>query len=352
MGVSQHEFKGVAMVQKVGIDADEFDRRTQPFRRELLAHCYRMLGSVDEAEDLVQETYLRAWRFYDGFRERSTLRAWLYRIATNACLSALEHRDRRVLPSSLSDPAADPDAQPGPVDPDVAWLQPIPDTLVTTESEDPATIVVTHESLRLALLASVQHLPPRQRAVLMLREVLAFPADEVATMLDTTTAAVKSALQRARARLDDVAPTREELSEPIEPRARALLDQYIAGFENADMTALEQALRTDAAIELVGTRTWFSGRATCLRFLTHVIGSPGNWRMIPTIANGQPAAVAYQPDPDGKLHAFGLGVLSVTDAGIARIFVFGGGPDLIATFGLPAVHHDTRGLRGLPTTAS
>ena len=114
------------------------------------------------------------------------------------------------------------------------------------------------------------------------------------------------------------------------------------------MTALEQALRSDAAIELVGTRTWFSGRATCLRFLTHVIGSPGDWQMIPTIANGQPAAVAYQRDRDGKLHAFGLGVLSATDAGIARIFVFGGGPDLIATFGLPAVHHGTGGRHGLP----
>jgi RNA polymerase sigma-70 factor, ECF subfamily len=339
---------GAGMMEKVGIDPDEFDRRTQPFRRELLAHCYRMLGSVDEAEDLVQETYLRAWRFYDGLRERSSLRAWLYRIATNACLSVLQHRDRRVVPSSLGGPAADPDAQPGPVDLDVAWLQPIPDTLVTTESEDPATIAITHESLRLALIASLQHLPPRQRAVLMLRDVLAFPADEVAMMLDTTTAAVKSALQRARARLDDVAPTREELSEPTEPRARALLNQYIAGFENADMTALEQALSTDAAIELVGTRTWFSGRATCLRFLTHVIGSPGDWRMIPTIANGQPAAVAYQRHPDGKLHGFGLGVLSVADAGIARIFAFGGGPELIATFGLPAVHHGPRGLHGSP----
>jgi RNA polymerase sigma-70 factor, ECF subfamily len=130
-----------------------------------------------------------------------------------------------------------------------------------------------------------------------------------------------------------------------------LLDQYIAGFENADMTALEQALRTDAAIELVGTRTWFSGRATCLRCLTHVLGSPGDWRMIPTIANGQPAAVAYQRDLDGKLHAFGLGVLSVTDAGIARIFVFGGGSDLMATFGFPAVYHGTRGRHGLPGTS-
>jgi RNA polymerase sigma-70 factor (ECF subfamily) len=216
---------GVAMMQTLGAeaDADEFDRRTQPFRRELLAHCYRMVGSADEAEDLVQETYLRAWRFYDGFQGRSSLRAWLYRIATNACLTALEHRDRRALPSSLGAPAADPDAQPGPVDLEVAWLQPIPDTLVTPESEDPATIAVTRETLRLALIATLQYLPPRQRAVLILREVLAFPAADVATMLDTTTAAVKSTLQRARARLDEVALARDTLNEPTEPRARALL---------------------------------------------------------------------------------------------------------------------------------
>ncbi len=157
-------------------------------------------------------------------------------------------------------------------------------------------------------------------------------------MLDTTTAAVKSTRQRARARLNEAAPAPDKLSEPTELRARELLEQYIAGFENADMAALEQALRSDAAIELVGTRTWFSGRATCLRFLTHVIGSPGDWRMIPTIANGQPAAAAYQRHRDGNLHAFGLAVLSVTDTGIARSFVFGGGPDLIATFGLPSVH--------------
>jgi RNA polymerase sigma-70 factor, ECF subfamily len=224
-----------------------------------------------------------------------------------------------------------------------------PDTLVTPESEDPATIAVTRDTLRLALVASLQYLPPRQRAVLILREVLAVPAAEVATMLDTTTGAVKSTLQRARARLDEVALARDTLNEPTEPRPRALLDQYIAGFENADIAALEQPLRTDAAIDLVGTRTWFSGRATCLGFLRHVIGSPGDWRMIPTIANGQPAAAAYQRHRDGNLHPFGLAVLTVTDTGIARIFVFGGGPDLIATFGLPAVHH---GTDVLPTTHS
>lgn len=342
--------RGIVMMQKAGVEPDtvEFARRTEPFRPELLAHCYRMLGSAADAEDLVQETFLRAWRSYDRFEGRSSLRSWLYRIATNACLTALEHRGRRALPSSLGSPSAQPDAPPGPADPDVAWLQPIPDGLVTHESQDPATIVASRETLRLALIASLQYLPPRQRAVLILREVLAFPAAEVAAMLDTTTAAVKSALQRARARLDEVAPARDKLSEPTEPRARELLDRYIAGFENADLTALEQALRTDAAIELVGTRTWFAGRATCMRFLTHVIGSPGDWRMIPTIANGQPAAAAYQRHRDGDLYAFGLGVLTVTDTGIARIFVFGG-PDLIATFGLPAV---LPGTDALPTAHS
>ncbi|HEY3263036.1 MAG TPA: sigma factor-like helix-turn-helix DNA-binding protein [Pseudonocardiaceae bacterium] len=146
----------------------------------------------------------------------------------------------------------------------------------SAQREDPATIVASRESLRLALIASLQYLPARQRAVLILREVLGFPATEVATMLDTTTAAVKSALQRARVRLDEADPEHEQISEPADPRARALLDEYIAGFENADMAALERALRTDAAIEMVGTRTWFAGRVTCLRYLTHVIGSPGN----------------------------------------------------------------------------
>jgi RNA polymerase sigma-70 factor, ECF subfamily len=318
----------------VATDADEFARQAEPFRRELLAHCYRMLGSPDEAEDLVQETYLRAWRSYDRFEERSSLRVWLYRIATNACLTALERRGRRALPSGLGAPAEDPDAPTPAADPGVAWLEPIPDAWVTAEA-DPAAVVVSRESLRLALVASLQHLPARQRAVLILREVLAFPAAEVAAMLDTTTAAVKSTLQRARARLDEVAPDRERVVEPTDPRARALLDEYIVGFENADPAALERALRTDAAIEMVGTRTWFSGRATCLRFLTHAIGSPGDWRMVPTAANGQPAAAAYVRDRGGVHRAFGLGVLTVTDAGIARILVFGGGPDLVAKFGLP-----------------
>jgi len=309
--------------------SDEFVRSTEPCRRELVAHCYRMLGSADEAEDVVQETYLRAWRGYDAFEGRSSVRSWLYRIATNACLTAVEQRGRRALPSGLGGPADDPDAPPASADSGVVWLQPIPDALVTPESEDPAAIVAAREWLRLALIASLQYLPARQRAVLLLREVLGFPAAEVGEMLGISTAAVKSALQRARVRLDDFLRRRRDLIEPTEPRARELLGQYIAGFENADTTALEKALRADAAIEMVGTRTWFSGRKTCLRYLAHVIGSAGDWQMFPTLANGQPAATAHY-----RGGAYGLGVLTVTREGISRITVFDGGPGLAARFGI------------------
>jgi RNA polymerase sigma-70 factor, ECF subfamily len=314
----------------------EFEQLAGPFRRELLAHCYRMLGSADEAEDVVQETFLRAWRSYGTFEGRSSLRTWLYRIATNACLSTLEQRGRRALPSGLGGPAGDPDAPPAQAGPQVAWLGPIPDALATPETQDPATILAARASVRLALIASLQYLPARQRAILLLREVLGFSASEVAVMLGISAAAVKSALQRARARLDEVAPTPESIIEPTEPRARELLSQYIAGFENSDTAALEKALRTDAAIELVGTRTWFSGRQTCLRYLGQVIGAPGDWLMTATRANGQPAAVTYCRTEEGTHHALGVAVLTTAPTGIVRITVFPGGPQLVAEFGFPA----------------
>jgi RNA polymerase sigma-70 factor (ECF subfamily) len=313
----------------------EFAQRSEPLRRELLAHCYRMLGSADEAEDLVQETYLRAWQAYDRFEGRSSLRVWLYRIATNVCLNALGPRRRRVLPSGLGGPCNDADVPSGSIEPDADWLQPLPDALVAPESDDPAAIVAGREGLRLALIASLQYLAPRQRAALILRDVLDIPASEVATMLNTTVPAVKSALQRARARLEEVDATGERMEEPTEPSARELLDQYIAGFEHADTVALERALRTDAAIELVGTRSWFAGRATCLRYLQHVIGPRGHWRMLATSANGQPAAAGYQRTGDRTYEAWGLAVLTVTNAGIARILVFAGA-DLVSRSGLPS----------------
>jgi RNA polymerase sigma-70 factor, ECF subfamily len=304
----------------------DFARETEPFRRELLAHCYRMLGSWDEAEDLVQETYLRAWRSFRDFEGRSSVRVWLYRIATNACLTALENRGRRALPSGLGAPTRDPYAPPSPADPDVTWIEPIADAAV---APDPAAVVANRASLRLALIASLQYLTGQQRAVLILRDVLSFTAAEVAGMLNVTTAAVKSTLQRARARLDQVAPTTEQIVEPDEPHARALLDQYIAAFENADLAVLEKALRKDAAIEPVGSATWFAGRETCLPYVAQFLGSPGDWRMHPTVANGQPATATYY---QGR--AFGIAVLTVTATGIARIVVFGD-PDLVGRFGFP-----------------
>jgi RNA polymerase sigma-70 factor (ECF subfamily) len=310
----------------------EFIRETEPFRRELLAHCYRMLGSAHDAEDVVQEAYLRAWRGYREFENRSSVRTWLYRIATNACLTALANGSRRVLPSGLGPPADDPHIEAAPA-PDALWLGMIPDAWVT---DDPAAVVTSRESLRLALVASLQHLPAQQRAVLLLRDVLTFPAADVAAMLDVSVAAVKSALQRARARMQDVAPSADEIIEPTEPRARELLEKYMTAFENADTALLEEALRHDAALEMVGSRTWFAGLTTCLPYLAGVVGVQGDWRMVAIAANGQPAAAAYRRDDDGVLRAFGIAVLDVTAAGIARIAVFGD-PGLVNLFGLPLI---------------
>jgi RNA polymerase sigma-70 factor (ECF subfamily) len=309
----------------------DFIRETEPYRRELIAHCYRMLGSAHDAEDIVQETYLRAWRGYRDFEKRSSVRTWLYRIATNACLTALAHGSRRMLPSGLGGPADDPQSVPESA-PNVTWLQIIPDSWV----DDPAAVVTSRESLRLALVASLQHLPAQQRAVLLLRDVLAFPAADVAAMLDISVVSVKSALQRARKRMQDIAPSAEEILEPTEPRARELLDAYMAAFETADVALLEEVLRHDAALEMVGSRTWFAGRATCLPYLAGVVGVRGEWRMVAIAANGQPAAAAYRRDEDGVLRAFGIAALDLTASGIARIVVFGD-PGLVTLFGLSLV---------------
>ncbi|WP_433713824.1 sigma-70 family RNA polymerase sigma factor [Nocardia sp. CA-084685] len=311
----------------------EFDRRTRPYRRELLAHCYRMLGSPEDAEDLVQETYLRAWRAFEGFEGRSSIRTWLYQIATNACLSALRHHSRRVLPSGLGAPTADPSG-PVAVDLEVQWLGPLPDALVTDESDDPASVVAARDSLRLALIACLQQLSGKQRAVLLLRDILDFSAAEVAEVLDTTTAAVKSSLQRARARLDQLGAV--DANSPTEPEQRALLDAYMSAFQNADAAAIERLLHRDAILEMPPATTWFAGKRTCVGYLaTQVLGTPGDWLMLPTTANGQPAAVAYRRETGGGYRAFGLAVLTTTDRAIARIAVFGGA-NLVTACGFPA----------------
>jgi RNA polymerase sigma-70 factor, ECF subfamily len=316
-------------------DSAGFVADTEPYRRELFAHCYRMIGSVADAEDLVQEAYLRAWRSYDGFEGRSSVRTWMYQIATNACLTALERRKRRGLPSGFYDPEQDPGAFAQEAGPDVAWLEPVPDALALPDSADPAVIVAARAGLRLALIASLQYLPPRQRAVLVLRDVLDFSAAEVAVMLGSTTASVKSALQRARARLAELSPAADQIAEPAAPQARALLEEYIAAFEHSDAAALERLLVRDVVLEATPLRTWFAGRPGCVPFLRdRVFGPPGTWRMLPTSANGQPAAAEYLRDARGDFRPYGVVVLTVRAAGISRVSSFGD-PGLVRLFGFP-----------------
>jgi RNA polymerase sigma-70 factor (ECF subfamily) len=277
-------------------------------RRGLLAHAYRMLGSFHEAEDVVQDTYLRAARGWEGFERRSSVRTWLYRIATNVCLSALDGRGRRALPSGLGPATGDPAAAPDPLDA-AAWLEPFP--------ADPADVVAARDSVRLAFIAGLQLLPPRQRAVLLLRDVLAFSAAEAGEALGLSVPAVKSALQRARARLDEAAPHRDEVLEPSSPRARELLAAYMAAWEASDPEAFRRVLRADAAIEPVGSRTWFAGRDNCLAFAGPSMGAPGDWRMVATTVNDQPAAAAWF-----RGERFGTAVLTVTDGGISVVTLF------------------------------
>jgi RNA polymerase sigma-70 factor (ECF subfamily) len=289
--------------------SEDFGTVSEPFRRELLAYCYRMLGSVHEAEDLVQETYLRAWRSRDTFQGRASVRTYLYRIATNACLTALQQRARRAMPSDLSAP-------------DQQWLQPIPDALLNSAA-DPADLIATRAGIRLAFIAALQHLPPIRRAALILRDVLSWPAAEVAEALDSTPAAVNSALLRARAQIAQVAPIVENVVEPEEPHRRALLDRYVAAFTNADITTLVHLLRADIALEMPPEPHWLRGRETVGQFFAgQVLSTPGEFRMVATMANGQPAFVAHQRTQDGTHQPHAVHVLTLDTSGVAHIAVF------------------------------
>jgi len=314
--------------------SEDFTSRTGRFRGELLAHCYRMLGSAEEAEDLVQETYLRAWRSFDGFEGRSSVRTWLYRIATNVCLTAIERRGRRPLPSGLGGPAEDPEA-PLVAGPEVPWLQPFPDALLAAERADPAAVAVSRAGIRLALVAALQYLSARQRAVLILRDVLEWPAAEVADLLGTTTTAVNSGLRRARAQLAQALPAEDEVAEPAEPDRRALLDRFAAAIQDADASALAELLREDVALEMPPMLTWFTGRRAVARFAaSYLLTGPGLLRLVPVMANGQPAFAVYQRETGGAYHAHAVLAPTVTAAGIARIVAFQN-PGLFASFGLP-----------------
>ena len=313
---------------------EDFTSATGQFRGELLAYCYRMLGSIDEAEDLVQETYLRAWRSFGGFEGRASARTWLYRIATNACLTALERRARRPLPAGLGAPDEDP-AAPLVAGPEVPWLQPFPDARLDAAPGDPAAAAASRAGIRLAMVAALQHLSARQRAVLILRDVLEWPAAEVADLLGTTTTAVNSGLRRARAQLTQVLPAEEEVAEPTEPERRALLDRFAAAFENADISTVAELLREDVALEMPPVLTWFAGKRTVLRFIASaLLTTPGRFRLVATMANGHPAFAVYERGGDGTYGAHAVMVPTVTAAGIVRIVAFLD-PGLFAMFGMP-----------------
>jgi RNA polymerase sigma-70 factor (ECF subfamily) len=297
----------------------------EPYRGELVAYCYRMLGSVHDAEDLVQETMLRAWQARDRYDQtRASVRTWLYRIATNACLTMLAGRARRPLPSGLGAPSQDPGAPLTPAF-DIPWLQPFPDARF-----DPGT----RAGLRLALVAAMQFLPPRQRAVLVLREVLEFSAAEVAAQLGTTVPAVNSALQRARAGVaggGDIG----EVAEPGDPAVRAVIERYVRAFEAADVPGLVRLLADEAVMEMPPVPLWYRGRRDYGRFMDRVFGMRGpGWLMRALTANGQPALAAYAPEPGGGHRWHTLQVLSVRDGLVAANVVFAD-PRVFKSFGLP-----------------
>jgi len=312
----------------------ELERRLEEYRLELTAYAYRMLGSMFEAEDAVQETLLRAWRGFGGFEGRSALRSWLYRIATNVCLDMLQGSQRRARPMDLG-PAqvADGNLLGDPL-PEVTWVEPIADGRVLPAG-DPAEVAEQHESIRLAFVAALQHLPPRQRAVLILREVLRWRAVEVAELLDTTVPSVNSALQRARAALTAADIASSDTSEPMDDEQQALLSRYVDAFERYDMDALTSLLREDATWSMPPYALWLRGhadiRAWCL--------GPGigcrNSILVPTHANGSPAFGHYKPSPDGGREAWSLQVLELSGGQIAGISFFLETARFFPSFDLP-----------------
>jgi RNA polymerase sigma-70 factor, ECF subfamily len=285
----------------------------EPYRGELVAYCYRMLGSFHDAEDLAQETMLRAWKARDRYdSSRASVRTWLYRIATNACLSALKGRERRPLPSGLGAPSRDP-AAPLLPDFDIPWLRPFPDARFDTGMR---------ADMRLALVAAMQLLPPRQRAVLVLREVLEFSAAEVAEQLGTTVSAVNSALQRARAALAD-AGDGGDVTEPGDPVVRAVIDRYVEAFEAADVPALVRLLADEAVLEMPPVPLWYRGSRDYGRFMHRVFEMRGpGWAVRRLTANGQPALAAYAPESGAEHWLHTLQVFTVSGGLVTRNVVF------------------------------
>ncbi|MBV9831879.1 MAG: sigma-70 family RNA polymerase sigma factor [Marmoricola sp.] len=317
----------------------DFPTLTEKYQRELLAHCYRMSGSVHEAEDLVQETFLRAWKASAGFQGRSSVRTWLYRIATNVCLTNLENKARRPLPTGLGMPgshAGDDLVEAT----EVPWLEPVPDVLVDPwaggASPDPAQVVGNRDAIRLAFVAALQHLPPKQRAVLVLRDVLRWSAKETATALDTTVPAVNSALQRAHAQLAEKQLTEGTVEDDLTPEHEAMLERYVAAFWAKDVNALVTMLAADAVWEMPPFTGWYAGVENIAALIdSQCPGGIHDMPMLRTQANGQPAYGLYMRQPDGHFEPFHLQVLRIVDGKVTHVGAFFD-HRLFEKFGLPA----------------
>jgi len=313
----------------------ELDLQLDQHRVELTAYCYRMLASSFEAEDAVQETLVRAWRSIDRFEGRAALRTWLYRIATNVCLDMLTSRERRARPMDLG-PAQSSDSPVGPTLPEVTWIEPIPDGHVLPAGGDPAELAVSRETIRLAFVAALQHLPPRQRAVLILREVLRWTATEVAELLDTSVAAVNSSLQRARSTLDAADVSATDPAPPLDEEQQALLARYVDAFQRYDMKALTALLHEDATQSMPPYKLWLRGRDDILGWWFGTgIGCRGS-RLVPTVANGSPAFGQYKAGgPDGSFTPWALQVLELSGNRIVEFTFFLDTEALFPLFGLP-----------------
>ncbi|MFV0128142.1 sigma-70 family RNA polymerase sigma factor [Streptomyces sp. HMX112] len=293
----------------------------EEYRTELTGYCYRMLGSAFEAEDAVQDTMVRAWRGFDTFEGRSSLRSWLYRIATNVCLDALNAGSRRARPMDLTAPTPVAQARLT-ARPEVTWLEPVPDARVLPAVADPAETAVARETVRLAFVAALQHLPPKQRVVLILREVLAWKASEVAELLGTTVASVNSALQRARATLAESEPARTDTADPLDEEQRKLLERYVAAFEGYDMAALTALLHEDATLSMPPYDLWLRGHDDIVGWMLGVGEVCRGSRLVPVVANGTPAFAHYHPDPEGGFSPWALMVVETVDGKVSGITSF------------------------------
>ncbi|MFD9411499.1 sigma-70 family RNA polymerase sigma factor [Streptomyces sp. NPDC059989] len=313
----------------------DLDAAMQRYRVELTGYCYRMLGSSFDAEDAVQDTYVRAWRSHDKFEGRSSLRSWLYRIATNVCLDLLNAGKKRARPMDLTAPQHQASAVLN-ERPEVTWLEPVPDGRVLPQTADPAEMALAKESVRLAFVAALQHLPAKQRAVLILREVLAWKADEVAQLLDTTVASVNSALQRARATLAGSRIRESEAADPLDADQAKLLEQYLSAFEAYDISRLTTLLHEDAVLSMPPFDLWLRGIEDIAAWhLNQGIGCKGS-RLIPTTANGMPAFGQYRPAASGSGHVpWALQVLEISDGKIVGLNAFLDTARWFPLFGLP-----------------